>query len=354
MKIASDNIWANVRKGAGHIVLACSFFYLLQPSYLTLKNVAFFGIGQQSTPSSGVEYHWIYVIIYASMALILFIISKLMLKRISSALLTVWLCAIAIMFMQSFYYQAMVRHLVSEGGWCRPSGPKSIKAITAPPTPIKAPQKTVPPNHNTHLTSKLRRGTYFFGGTGMQGAYINGFVSALRQAGIKHTYAVDAKRWSQGSIVRDAVSVILRRGRDTKQTDLSQFGTLGTQFNLIGYSFGGIQASQAALDYADTGGKVNHLILIGAPISIDLLIQLNNHPSIESIHLISLKDYGDPIYSGMSTLELLAAVPMVAGQFLMAESAGTRTGHYYYLGHSLLSQQRRSTFATQAWQRGLR
>jgi len=108
------------------------------------------------------------------------------------------------------------------------------------------------------VQKKLRvlKGTTFFGGSGMKGAYIDDMVKALEEQGINNVRAADPKIWSRGSSLNDALAVPFENSRDDKQSDFSKFGEEGDQFNLIGYSYGGLQAAQGAIDYADQGGTM--------------------------------------------------------------------------------------------------
>lgn len=51
-------------------------------------------------------------------------------------------------------------------------------------------------------------GTYFFGGSGMDGPYIQHMITALKGAGIKKSYAARKEVWSQGSVISDGSNEI--------------------------------------------------------------------------------------------------------------------------------------------------
>ncbi len=195
-----------------------------------------------------------------------------------------------------------------------------------------------------------RKGTNFFGGAGMEGPYIADFVRALEEAGVQHVRAVDPERWSNGMTL-DVLAHATETDRDFELTGDADFGDQGEQFNLIGYSYGATQAAQAAADYADRGGKVDHVVLIGAPIGQKLLEELENHPNIGKVIVHNLED--DPIHAGMSKLDLLAATPTLLGQFDKdIETAGD--GHFYYGGADVESQQRRDELAKMLFGSGVR
>lgn len=196
------------------------------------------------------------------------------------------------------------------------------------------------------------RGTTFFDGAGMEGPYITEMVQALSDAGIGHVRAAIRYKWSNGAL-RDSVDAFFKRDRDDSPIDLSAMGTVGEQFNLIGYSYGALQAAQAAMDYADRGGKVDHLILIAAPISRAFLTTLEKHPNIGQVDIMDLTRQDDPIHAGMTAGDLLLGIPRLAWQFADGKYGAPR-GHFYFGGTSPQSTKRRRTLATQLFELGLR
>ncbi len=177
-----------------------------------------------------------------------------------------------------------------------------------------------------HNVPRNLKGTTFFGGAGMEGKYISDMVKSLEEAGFDKVRSADPKKWSNGMYF-DAAGTLFERTQDTEKSDFSEFSKDGEQFNLIGYSHGALQAAQAAADYADSGGKVDNLVLIGAPISQAFLVLLKSHPNIGNVIVKDLTDQGDPIHAGMSTGEQILAVPS-----LSVDIAGTGKGHFYYSG----------------------
>ncbi len=200
-------------------------------------------------------------------------------------------------------------------------------------------------------TPPAYKGTTFFGGAGMEGNYIDDMVAALTDAGIGNVRAANPEHWSRGSTISDAIGVLVERERDHEQSNLSEFGETGEQFNLVGYSHGGLQAAQAAADFADRGGWVDNLVLIGSPISQEFLTRLQNHVNIGSVKIINLAGQGDPLHAGMGTGELVASVPELALQFLDSGS----DGHFYYTGNNdPANRLRRRELAKQLYKLGLR
>jgi len=119
-------------------------------------------------------------------------------------------------------------------------------------------------------------------------------------------------------------------------------------FNLFGYSWGGIVAARSALYYAKMGIKISHLVLLGAPINYSLLQAVKNNPNIKSVIVKNLKEYGDPVYAGMTDIEIITAAPTLGSQML-AES-----GHFYYSGDNKNGSSRRRELVKELYTKGLR
>ncbi|ESS50785.1 hypothetical protein L665_00720 [Ralstonia solanacearum SD54] len=66
--------------------------------------------------------------------------------------------------------------------------------------------------------------------------------------------------------------------------------------------------------------------------------------------MIDLRQYGDPIYAGMSETELLAGAPQLAKQF----AAGKGEGHFYYAHVVKDSPRRWASLAQQIVAEGLK
>lgn len=206
------------------------------------------------------------------------------------------------------------------------------------------------------------KGTAFFPGAGMDGHYIPDVVDALEEAGIANVRAVDPEVWSSGSGTFDAVSSLWERERDADASDFSRFGKKGDQFNLVGYSYGGLQAAQAAADYADLGGKVDHLVLMQTPIDGAFLESLRNHPNIGTVHVVDSPDQGDPIQAGAnyeefkSSLGELGRQSVLEGNPDLARGRVDSSGHFYYTGDGPVEEgmRRRRMLARQLFDSGLR
>ena len=194
------------------------------------------------------------------------------------------------------------------------------------------------------------RGTFFFDGAGMQGPYIANMVHALESAGITNAQAVRRKDWSNG-VVADVIDVFSKRHRDKKETDLRRKGNAAGQFNFIGYSYGGLQASQAAIDFADSGETIDFLVLVAAPISREFLEALKNHENIREVKIINFD--GDLIKAGMSTSELVMSVPDLVLEFLMGKYGYIR-GHFLLGGSPPVGNPQRKELARRLYEFGLR
>lgn len=194
------------------------------------------------------------------------------------------------------------------------------------------------------------RGSFFFDGAGMAGPYIDDIIKSLGHVGIKNAHAVIREDWSDG-VVLDVFNVLTLRNRDEKDTKLALRGSTGRQFNLIGYSFGALQAAQASIDYADTGREINFLVLIAAPISSEFLISLQNHPNIGNVIIVNLD--GDPIFAGMSVFELAASLPKLALSFLKGRY-GYIDSHFILGGKPPIGNSYRMALGKKLYEVGLR
>lgn len=120
------------------------------------------------------------------------------------------------------------------------------------------------------------------------------------------------------------------------------------QFNIIGYSWGGVIAARTALFHARQGHTINNLVLIGAPINASLRDAASQHPNITNTHIIDLSAQGDPIYAGMTDKEIVNFSAMLGRQMLDG------SGHFYYSGDSEAGRARRRLLARELYAKGLR
>ncbi|MFP0197019.1 hypothetical protein ACKJSM_17860 [Pseudomonas sp. PHC1] len=120
------------------------------------------------------------------------------------------------------------------------------------------------------------------------------------------------------------------------------------QFNIVGYSWGSVIAARTAMYYARSGVKVDHVVLIGAPINKSLKDAVSSHENIGKAIIINLQDKGDPIYAGMTDKELVDSALELGKQMPTAE------GHFYYSGDTADGKARRRELAKLLYSKGLR
>ncbi|WP_224055630.1 SpvB/TcaC N-terminal domain-containing protein [Vibrio penaeicida] len=196
--------------------------------------------------------------------------------------------------------------------------------------------------------------TWFIGGAGVDGGYIDSMVTELAGAGISNVKAATAQYASTGNMITDAGTIVLRNN-DRGANEYSRMqGKIelslpeGEQLNFVGYSHGSVVAAQTALTIASSSEqKVDNVVLIGAPINQDLVDALNNHENIGNIHIIDLIGQGDPIYAGMSDYELIKSVPT------LIEQMSQQDGHFYYAPSGEEGNSRRQQLAREIKEFGL-
>ncbi len=122
------------------------------------------------------------------------------------------------------------------------------------------------------------------------------------------------------------------------------------QFNIIGYSWGGVIAARTAIFHARKGITVNNLVLIGAPINTSLKNAVANHPKVLNCQIIDLVSQGDPIHAGMTDKEIVDSIPTLKKQMF----AGGKEGHFYYSADNQEARNRRQELAKNLYKAGLR
>jgi len=126
-----------------------------------------------------------------------------------------------------------------------------------------------------------------------------------------------------------------------QKLEVNQIPPKNGQFNFVGYSWGAVIAARTALYYARGNTKIDNLVLIGAPINASLLLAVRSNPNIKNVIVKNLTQYGDPIYAGMSDIELINAVPKLASQM----RSGKGEGHFYYAIEGAEGKARRHMLA---------
>jgi len=119
-------------------------------------------------------------------------------------------------------------------------------------------------------------------------------------------------------------------------------------FNLFGYSWGGVVAARSALYHANLGIKITYLVLLGAPINHSLLQAVQKHPNINNVIVKDLEEYGDPVYAGMTDGEIISSAPTLGLQMK------DQSGHFYYSGDNKAGRARRRELIRELYQKGLR
>ncbi len=193
------------------------------------------------------------------------------------------------------------------------------------------------------------KGTYFLGGAGLNGLYIPKLIKEFHKAGIKSAIYLDREKWSAGQHIDASIGVIFGREYDPRFPMLLRVHPNShKQFNLIGYSYGSLIAAQLAVKYARKGSIVNHLVLIGSPISTHFLNIVRTMNTIKKVTIINLDKQGDPIYAGMETSELISNSIKLIDQMEKSE------GHFYYAKKDSTGDQRRKDLAEYLYKIGLR
>lgn len=202
----------------------------------------------------------------------------------------------------------------------------------------------------------------FVGGAGVGGDYLDGFRRAFEHAGIENVrvpnagapdpfrdgprIAVDAISVPAVNDLRFAKTLV---GSPEVKAAAAHSRTLGDeQYNLGGYSYGAAAMAAQAYAIAESGGVVDNLVLVGAPINRDLYDAVKRHPNIRKVINVDLDAYGDPVHAGMSDLDIVSSVPTLAAQILKNE------GHFRYSGSGPEYDRRRAELINLLTSEGLR
>lgn len=180
---------------------------------------------------------------------------------------------------------------------------------------------------------KKPRGTLYWGGAGLDGPYIQPKLEAFRRAGIQsvnvgstNTASLDIGAGYGPSFDAVRAGLIIRYEDDGEWVITKGMEATAPQFNMIGYSYGSLLAAQTANFYARQGHVVDHLVLIGSPIDADFLAKLKAARNIRKTVVVDLRAQGDPIYAGITQVELVKAVPLLQQQ----QNRNKGEGHFFY------------------------
>ena len=175
----------------------------------------------------------------------------------------------------------------------------------------------------------------FIGGAGETGPYLDAFKRSFDKAGIQHV-TVPSHTMNWGRLADDVRSVpdindlayakSLVGMPEMKAAARHSLSLGNEQYNLGGYSYGAAKEAAKAYAVAENGGRVDNLVLLGAPINQDLYDAVRHHPNIKNVITLNLGAYGDPIHAGMSDAALKTVVPELAMQW------PSRIGHFSYSG----------------------
>lgn len=199
--------------------------------------------------------------------------------------------------------------------------------------------------------------TVFIGGAGDRGAYKQDFIRAFSDAGFSNVRgsspSISIGRGIPGGYLFDAAFGVASLNQDLGPNIGLYDAALGrqtndAQFNLVGYSWGSVIAAQQAISMADQGQTVDNLVLIGAPINQSLVDRLAETDGIGNVQYINLTDQGDPLYPGISDIDIFRATPTLAGQ------QRSNSGHFYYSGDNALGAARRDSLAIDLFGNGVR
>ena len=152
--------------------------------------------------------------------------------------------------------------------------------------------------------------TIWLGGAGdykNTSSYSVPIINKLARAGIQDVYWVPTPR-DPGVLSQAgrALSALTGYGAvsDNVHAITKYYDRTSGQFNLIGYSQGGTEAALAALDLANSGKKIDNVILIGSPLTKDgdIYKQLKANKNIENVQMIEIS--GDLLTGqGLNPLE---------------------------------------------------
>lgn len=199
------------------------------------------------------------------------------------------------------------------------------------------------------------RGTVYWGGAGLDGPYIADQLSALQEAGLKYVYGGTRTYSMPVDAIRSGFSVRYRGSPvDEDWAIKGMEDNPSTQFNMIGYSYGSLLAAQTAHFYAHNGHIVDNVVLVGSPIDEDFLRDLKKQKNIKNVVLRDLKEFGDPLFAGMSQLRLVVSGITLARQMQKTQQTGEGFGHFYYASATEGGARRRRDLARFIYRQGLR
>ncbi|RAM67147.1 hypothetical protein [Herbaspirillum rubrisubalbicans] len=199
------------------------------------------------------------------------------------------------------------------------------------------------------------RGTIYWGGAGLNGGYISDQIVALQEVGIKDVFSGTRTYTQYVDAFRSGTTLRYKNNLDSEDWTIHGMEKIQSpQFNMIGYSYGSLLAAHTALFYAENGHIVDHLILVASPIDGDFLADLKKHPNIKSVVVKDIPEYGDPLFAGMSQVQLISSALKLYRQMSSTEATGEGVGHFYYASATSEGARRRRNLAAFIYRQGVR
>lgn len=96
--------------------------------------------------------------------------------------------------------------------------------------------------------------------------------------------------------------------------------------------------------YVDKVQAVDYLVLMGSPISEEMLEEVKQQSLIKHV-VLDLKEHGDPIHAGMSFFDPAEHVPLLGSQMTESSERKEDVGHFYYGIDGPSGEQRRLELA---------
>jgi RHS repeat-associated protein len=201
------------------------------------------------------------------------------------------------------YYDSEAKRFLTPDGYFLENYDKILES------PVEGNLYSYASNNPINAIDITGQNTLFLGGAGYEEetkGYSNQIVSKMKSAGIASPKYVSIS--TRGGQAGNIGFALIGRNRQlpkygawssTLNKVSSASNTKGGQRNVVGYSYGSVVAAQSALRMANSGKKLDNLILIGSPISSSssLYKALINNKNIGNVHRIDIKN--DPISNGI-------------------------------------------------------
>jgi pimeloyl-ACP methyl ester carboxylesterase len=187
----------------------------------------------------------------------------------------------------------------------------------------------------------MTRNAILIGGIGTSGDYLLKLKSELENCGLAPV-TIGSKGLLRGNWQDSVLDKTLQCALTTyfaaapRPLPRARKPILDPDFDvLIGYSFGGLVAAQAALKRKVT----NQLVLIAAPLGPDLLAVVRSSDRVQKTLILDLKAEGDPLYAGMKTGRIFLSLPELIRQYRRC------SGHFLYIDSGTKGDKARARLA---------